>query len=1576
MRELYQFIIEKILKSDIDRETGIELLSKIKKEDRGYSDKIAIVGIAAHYPNADNLDEFWDVLANGKDCMGEFPANRKNDINEYVKDKYGTYGGNIYTKGGYLSHIDLFDHDFFKIPYKEAERMDPNQRIFLQTAYEALEDAGYGGDAIKGTKTGVFLGYSNSLREDYVTYVKCADIENNSISIQANLESIIPSRLSYFLDLKGPSITFDTACSSSLVAITSAMDSLRKKESDMAIVAGMKINFFLLENGVKLGIESKRVQTRSFDNLADGVGVGEGIGVVVLKKFDDAIRDKDHIYAIILGSACNQDGYSAGITVPNVDSQREVLISAWENANISPETISYIETHGTGTKIGDPIEVEALTSAFARFTDKKQFCGIGSVKSNLGHLYEGAGMVSFIKAVLSLYKKKIPASLHFQIPNDRIDWCNSPVYVNDDLVDWEAVTSSSGEVLPRRCGISAFGLSGTNCHIVLEEYNNKELQHKLVEKSRLFVLSSCEYDGLRQLASKYCEYLKNVTDIDLDAFCNILYVGRGHYNHRLAFYFDSKNDLLKKLNCFVNGGSAADGINGIHYKQIIMSIDYSEIGTRVCVTTNKIEAFNEQVKGLFEQGIQSELICDLYTKGAMLPWEILVCKEAGVKMRLPLYAFKPTRCWLKYNPKQISDVTQVEDIKKILLDKPVIKNDEVTIYQCTLSSERDFVLTDHVVMGKNTLPGTAYIEIACEIAQKYMNIEQIQMNGFKFMTPIILDKFEERTINISVTKSEAEYILLFKSQKNGVEYLHAEVNVSEHQDRTQRKLQIDLMCEQAQIVKTIDQNELTKGFIHFGKHWLNYHKIYLNDDEGIAYLKMLEEVRHEKYEFIFPPSLVDMGVNAMSLLLGEAYLPLYYKKIKVYNSLPDEIYSYVKKKEKNSNNNETMTYDIVFTDITGNVLAEFEDYTVKKVRDVEKFGKAISISGFNWIKSVGKEVEDVNDVLILGSNSRRSQDLWDELISNGKKAIYVRESEEMHMFGDEWQIPYNNEGYHILIEKIIKDNEYYSNIVYFVDYDKDAMLNEDLEKDILKVFEFTKELCRINFKTRFTIVTEYAYRVIEADNKINMIATMLTGLSRTLNAEKRGIVTQCVDFDSSYTSNDLIQALKMKVVVDYVAYRNNIRYEPQIDLIDYKDNNENKVQLRKNGVYIITGGCGAIGIKTAELLSKHENINIILVNRKQFEERDKWNYIIENDENSESAFVIRTVLKIEESGSYVYFKNADVSEEEQVKALITEVTNDIGTIRGIIHSAGVAGGGLIQNKEWSEISRVFAPKVKGAYYLDKYVDYENLDFMLLFSSIASLAPTPGQLDYSMANIYLDAFSEYGMVSGKKIITVNWPAWNDVGMAVKYQNINEKFIHSINSNDAMYALWIILNNGYNHVVVGEWNKNEIKDIKGINLGKNLQDLVQDNSHNFDRTYSKQKINVILEGRLDDNYTEEERIISEIWANVLGLNVVNIYSNFNDIGGNSIFAVKMLDMLNEKYPNMFDVTDMFSYSTIYQLAEHIREVNSSSEKNNNVDLNDAIINESDQVELEEHDELEEMLKKLQNGEVDISELDNMI
>ncbi|HEX2924724.1 MAG TPA: amino acid adenylation domain-containing protein [Ruminiclostridium sp.] len=502
---------------------------KSSKADRNLKDKytqIAIIGMSGRFPKSKDIDEFWKNLIEGKECISELS---EDEIIASGIDESVVKSPDYVKSEGSLDNIELFDAGFFGFNPREAELTDPQQRIFLETAWEALENSGYIPDKYDGS-IGVFAGASMS------TYVLFnLPVDNMKLKSMAayqtllgNDKDFIPTRVSYKLNLKGPSINVNTACSTSLVATHLACKSLLEGECDMALAGGVSIGVpkntgYLYYEG---GILSPDGHCKPFDSDAKGTVPGNGAGIVVLKRLEDAVRDRDNIYAVIKGSAINNDGsLKVGFTAPSVDGQSEVIAMAQKMAGIDSESITYIETHGTGTQLGDPIEVKALTEAFSAETDKKQFCAIGSVKSNVGHLGAGAGVTGLIKTALSLKNKLLIPSINYEAPNPQIDFENSPFYVNTGLTSWKS------EGVPRRAGVSSFGLGGTNAHVVMEEA--PEISSSGDSRDwKLMILSAKSQLSLDKGTERLADFLESNEDINLADATYTLQVGRGEFTHR------------------------------------------------------------------------------------------------------------------------------------------------------------------------------------------------------------------------------------------------------------------------------------------------------------------------------------------------------------------------------------------------------------------------------------------------------------------------------------------------------------------------------------------------------------------------------------------------------------------------------------------------------------------------------------------------------------------------------------------------------------------------------------------------------------------------------------------------------------------------------------------------------------------------------------------------------------------------------------------------------------------------------------------------------------------------------------
>lgn len=665
------------------------------------NDDIAVIGIGLHIADASTLDEYWEIYKNNIDCVRDLPQCRQDDLVELLEayqrmtDRYD--GGKLtYGKACFLEHIDYFDNEFFNIPPREAQVMEPVQRILLQTICEAFDDAGYTAEALNDTNTGVYIGYTpGSAKDNYATLIGYNNPELAKFSNVGNMPCITPSRATYAFNLHGPSVLIDCACSSSLVAIHDACESIKNGTCTMAIAGGIRLHGFpIVSEDSNVGFETDDNKTRVFDNLASGAAIGEGSACVLLKPYSEAVKDKNYIYGVIRSTAVNNDGTSASITAPNPAAQTAVIQRAINLSGESPEDIDYVETHGTATNLGDPIEFRGLTRAYEKYTDKKQFCGLSSSKSNIGHLYEAAGVASFIKALAALKYKKIPGSKNFLFPNAKIDFCNSPFYISNATKDWE----KDGL---RLCGISAFGISGTNCHIILKEYNNQIPEKQYTAKYNMIAISAKSNESLQNNVRAYAKYLQS-NNVDVDLFTANVNLYRSHYDKRLAIVFEDKEELTEiLLKLSMSDVSEWKGTSNIYYvdgKKSAKDVNYVKLN-QILVECNKVMC--KMPQAIFDDDTLEEhyenirAIAEMYSLGARIKWEKLYSGCEPYHIPVPYYQFKKTRCWLP-KTKLKTDWTHI--MTGVSTKEPV---KTIETLQGDVFYKRTFVLNEQVEQDQN-----------------------------------------------------------------------------------------------------------------------------------------------------------------------------------------------------------------------------------------------------------------------------------------------------------------------------------------------------------------------------------------------------------------------------------------------------------------------------------------------------------------------------------------------------------------------------------------------------------------------------------------------------------------------------------------------------------------------------------------------------------------------------------------------------------------------------------------------------------------------------------------------------------
>ncbi|WP_281988848.1 SDR family NAD(P)-dependent oxidoreductase [Aquimarina aggregata] len=767
---------------------------RFPEQDDDSKETVAIVGVSGKYPGADSLTAFWENLEEGKDAITEVPKDRW-DWKKYYGDPNKKAGKTKAKWGGFLDDLDKFDAPFFNISPKEAELMDPQHRLCLESVWSALEDAGIPSEALSGTSAGVFIGVSGS---DYLSILQQSGHGVQAQAATGVAHSLLVNRISYLLNIHGPSEPIDTACSSSLVAIHRAVENIQSGRCSIAIAGGVNaiLSPMVTQALSKAGVMSDHGRCKTFDEDANGYVRSEGVGTVILKPLSKAKADGDYIYAIIKGTAENHGGKANSLTAPNPKAQTELLIDVYEKSNVAPDSISYIETHGTGTSLGDPVEMNALKQAFETLyarTDKKiktQSCGIGSVKTNIGHLESAAGIASLTKVLLAMKHHTLPANVHFKKENPYLKLGESPFYVVQNTQPW--ISNQ-----PLRAGISSFGFGGSNAHIILEEYPSEKTLSSKNETAQLIAFSAKNKTQLKERAEQLVLFLnrnKENSDINLRDVSWTLQKGRSEMTERMAFVVASLEELENKLQEYLKATSEA--------------LDVFEGNTKEKSGIGDV-LDQEEVQTLLSHALQSkklDRIAKLWVSGVAIDWDVLHKGSTPQKINLPTYPFAKSRYWVT-----ISDENQLHTSEYL---HPIIHRNTSDIhslqYTSVFSGTEDWFIRDNIEFA--TLSPLGYHQMATTAAMLSGHKELNSIQNFVFGTPFLIEN-TSKEISIELYQ-ESEGCLSFEIYSDE-EVVHAKGELYATETPENSILQIQEIQDRL-IEKEVDTTDDT---LFFSPQW-------------------------------------------------------------------------------------------------------------------------------------------------------------------------------------------------------------------------------------------------------------------------------------------------------------------------------------------------------------------------------------------------------------------------------------------------------------------------------------------------------------------------------------------------------------------------------------------------------------------------------------------------------------------------------------------------------------------------------------------------------------------------------------
>ncbi len=844
---------------------------------------IAVIGMAARFPGARDVDELWANLAAGFGAIREVPESRWSNARFFDPDP-ANLAATYCRWGGFLDDVDCFDAPFFTISGKEAEQTDPQQRVFLEEAWRALEDAGYTGDRLAGQACGVFVGAGAS---EYLTRMNEAGVVKQAQAFWGNEASILAARISYFLNLKGPSIAVNTACSSSLVALHLACQSLLAGETAMALAGGAFITlapdyFIVASNGNMLSPEGR---CKTFDASANGFGPGEGVGVLVLKPLDRALRDGDQIHGVIKATAINQDGRTNGITAPSGLAQTEVELAAYRRAGIDPASIGYVEAHGTGTPLGDPIEVEALTNAFRSYTDRKGFCAIGSIKTNIGHTAAAAGVAGVIKVLLSFRHGKLPPSRNFERPNPLIDFANSPFFVNTELRDWPPDPAR-----PRRAAVSGFGFSGTNAHVVLEEAPHRARSVPPPQPVVAVPVSAHTPTALDARLDRLAAWLDGPGGAySLPEIGYNMQVFREHWPVRAVFLARDRADLARQI--------------------------------------------RDRAPFTQREGDVADLAAR-YLAGQDVDWRAWWAGARCDRIPLPGYQFDRHRYWFTDVDCVYGDGTDGAGAgaAHAIRFQPVASGGDGAAAVRTTLTGQEFYLRDHLVNGRKVLPGVAYPEFARRAAESAGLRAGSQVRDLHWLRPLEVDG-SPVDVTIHFRHDSDGLGFEFRSASGAAELVHARGLLLPPPAGADTAGRVDLRAVSASCPRTVPVAEHYRklralGLVN-GPALASIQEIRVGEGVLLARLRLPAAVGTEPADFDLHPSLMDGALQTLGAFDGPPdglMLPLSVAAVTRSGALPAECFAYVTTSAQPSGG--VRAFDIRLLDDGGRELASLRHLTI------------------------------------------------------------------------------------------------------------------------------------------------------------------------------------------------------------------------------------------------------------------------------------------------------------------------------------------------------------------------------------------------------------------------------------------------------------------------------------------------------------------------------------------------------------------------------------------------------------------------------------------------------------------------
>ncbi|MFE9638129.1 SDR family NAD(P)-dependent oxidoreductase [Nocardiopsis alba] len=1438
---------------------------------------IAIIGMSGRVGDAADLDEFWEMVVRGERGHRELSEERRADVDAYLAARGARRPSpERYWNGTRLPSVAGFDYRFFSMSRQEARAVDPDQRIFLETAWAALEDAGHLNTEIQGRRVGVYVGMSSDFGEDYRTMIQAVSPDAPEISVAGNVKSIIGSRIAYLLNLRGPSMLVDTACSSGLVAVHTACRAIQRGDCGMAIVGAVNSDLLpVVDDGSGIGIKdlqdtsSRDGRTRTFDRRSDGTSAAEGCVVFVLKALDRAQRDGDTVHAVILGGAVNQDGASNGITAPNADAQGDLIDAALADAGVPAERISFIEAHGTATRLGDPVEIGGIERAFSRHTTRKQFCGIGTVKTNIGHMDNASGLAGLAKLVLSMRHRTLPASLGFEDPNPNISFPTSPVYVNDRTVPWGG---DPDETL--YAGISSFGLSGTNCHLVVRSADPDPGPERVAATGPMLLpLSAPDTEGLKRLVERYRRFLGG-RDVHLADLCHTASTGRMHHRSRVAFVCEDREELLTLLERFADG---TDGTDDIATGEFRLAAAGGERRDPRGLTVDERKRLSREAARSLDGGAPDRdglrRLARLYVRGADVDWNRAASPGAR-RIPLPTYPFEPLRCWLKTDGGERRGGPGAE--------LHLVRSLESDIAMCELSPRRFWELSEHRIDGVGVLPGTGILELLVRAARGLGHGGSgMRLRDLRFLTPLAVDDGTEVEVHIVFGQADTDVgvrqVTVAARGADGAWVRNATAELVTEPDIAVPE-PVDLAGVRSRMSRALhydDRLDLSNG-LTLGERWtgsLRGGRANADATEMLYELELPSRYHGETDDYFLHPALLDTLINAANGLYDDErlYLPLSYGELTVHGPLPARVLAHFRKRPT-SVEGRLYAFDVTVTDPDGRVVLAVDNYCVKSAvgLDLGGSGGYGHVQGYRKASppvEVGTGDAPTGTVLLCGDFGPMLDDLTDELRSAGHDHLHVADT--------------------AAVDRIDEGRAFAFAILAGVPEDDGTPLAERAVEPVERTVSLLKGLAarRPELGAGLLAVTRSALAVT-GEESVDPGQAGVLGLTRIAALEYRALGIRCVDIDEHTPPKALITEARATDRPPLLFYRGERPHEPVVERHAVVPRDETPGPTPPDGAVIISGGTGGLGAAVARDLAGQGFRNLVLLGSEGRGPASAPPFGPQDDP------AVAEVLRL------------DMGDPEAVERTVREIRERYGRIGGVIHLAGRPGVGFLHTKTIDEFMAVYRPKALGGIALHEATRDDDPRFFVVFSSVSGLLPIHGQTDYTAANLVLDSLAQYRGARNLPALSVQWPAWREVGMAERLGAVDEdELFPPLDPAEATGLL--------RELMAGEGRPPVIMPGR-----KRPAANVAEPARRADGPGAAGDRPVSLYGL--DHVGEIERAVAEIWARTLDVTELDAYDEFVSLGGNSLLTSQMLKLYDERFPGLMDITDLFRFLTIADQA----------------------------------------------------------